>query len=231
VCILAGGRGTRLGPLTEDLPKPLIPVAGRPFIEHQLLLLREHRARRIVISVGYRGAAIEAAIGDGRRLGLEIEYVPDGPRPLGTAGAIAHALPLLGAAFLVLYGDTYLRIDYGAVARARERSGLPALMTVLRNSDRWEPSNAIYAKGRVTAYDKRQPPSGARWIDYGLLALTPSAFADGATGDLADLQAELATRGRMAGYLARRRFYDIGTPERLRETEAFLRRAVPATPG
>jgi N-acetyl-alpha-D-muramate 1-phosphate uridylyltransferase len=200
----------------------LLPVAGRPFVEHQLELLKAHGARRIVLSVGYLGDQIEAAIGDGGRFGIEISYVHDGTEPAGTAGALRRALPLLGGEFLVLYGDTYLRIDYGDVARAFRESGTPALMTVLRNRDLLERSNAVFRDGRVTAYDKQSPPQGADWIDYGLLAFERWIIEDGGQDDLADLTRELAAAGQLAGYEATERFYDIGTPEALAETERFL---------
>jgi dTDP-glucose pyrophosphorylase/SAM-dependent methyltransferase len=231
VCILAGGRGTRLGELTRDLPKPLIPVAGRPFIEHQLELLRWHGARRIVMCVGYLGEQLEAAVGDGSGFGLEVEYSYDGPSLAGTAGAIRNALPLLDESFLILYGDTYLRIDYQDVVRAFERSGLPALMSVYKNRGRLDVSNAVYSDGRVLAYDKKSPPPGAEWIDYGLSVLHRSALEGTQHPELADVQRELAARNLLAGYPTTQRFYEIGTPESLREADRFLRRARPWQPG
>ena len=226
VCILAGGLGTRLGERVSETPKPLIEVAGRPFLEHQLDLLLAHGAQRIVLSVGYLGDRIEAAIGDGSRHGLEILYAYDPPDLAGTAGALRGALPLLGERFLVLYGDTYLRIDYRAVEAALVDSGKPALMTVLHNRDRFEPSNAVLHGGRVTRYDKRRRDEDMEWIDYGLGALTADAFdVVPDASDLADLYSRLATDGLLAGYEASERFYEIGTPASLSETEAFLRHA------
>jgi NDP-sugar pyrophosphorylase family protein len=225
VCILAGGRGTRLGEQVRDLPKPLIEVAGEPFLFHQLRLLRSHDADRVVLCVGYLGELIERAVGDGQAFGLRISYSYDSPDLDGTAGAVRRALDQLGDEFMVLYGDTYLRIDYRDVERAFRASGLPALMTVLRNEGRWDTSNAVYRDGRVISHDKRHPSPDMRWIDYGLGALH-SAALDVAPeeADLAELYAELARRGLLAGYEATERFYEIGTPESMRETELFLRR-------
>ncbi len=214
----------RLGELTSDVPKPLLPVAGRPFVEHQLELLRAHGANRIVLALGYLGERIEEHVGDGSRFGLEIRFSYDGPEPAGTAGAVRRALPLLGNEFMVLYGDTYLRVDYQDVARAFRRSGLPALMTVLRNRDKWAPSNAVYEHGRVIAFDKESPPKVAEWIDYGLSVFQRSVLEQNPATDLADLALELAPQGRLAGYLVHERFYEIGTPEALAETDAFLSR-------
>jgi NDP-sugar pyrophosphorylase family protein len=201
----------------------MVPVAGKPFVEHQLGLLRSHGARRIVMCVGYLGEQLAEAVGDGSRFGVEVEYSYDGPEPAGTAGAVRKALPLLGETFLVLYGDAYLRVDYQDVARTLEESGLPALMTVYRNRGRLDTSNAVYVNGRVVAYDKQSPPPGAEWIDYGVSVFHRSALADTHHADLADVQRELAAFGRLAGYVASLRFYEIGTPAALEETEAFLR--------
>lgn len=231
VCILAGGRGARLGDLTAAAPKPLLMVAGRPFIEHQLELLRHSGARRIVVCTGYLGDQFQVALGDGSRFGLELSYSRDEDELAGTAEAIRLALDILGPEFLVLYGDTYLRIDYCDVARRFRESGRPGLMAVLRNRGRWGPSNAVLAGGLVVAYDKKAPPAGAEWIDYGLLAFRREVFLELAERDLSDVTGELARRAALAGYVASKRFYEIGTPESLAETERFLTRATEPSGG
>lgn len=223
-CILAGGLGTRLGAAVADTPKPILPVAGEPFLLHPLRLLAEHGATRAVICVGYLGEKVEAALGP-ERFGIELLYAYDPPGLAGTAGAIRPVLDRLGDRFLVLYGDTYLRIDYGAVDRAHRASGRLALMTVLRNEGRWDVSNARYDAGReqVMAYDKRAPTADMAWIDYGLGVLTPEALAVAPEADdLAEVYTELARRGELAGYEATERFYEIGTPGALAEADAFL---------
>jgi NDP-sugar pyrophosphorylase family protein len=225
VCILAGGLATRLGDRARTMPKALIQVAGAPFAFHQLALLRRHGARRVVLCVGHLGDQIEANVGDGSRFGLEIAYSHDGPTPIGTAGAVRGAMELLGESFFVLYGDTYLRIDYQAVERGFRSCAQPAMMTVLRNEGQWDTSNAAFEGGRVTAYDKRHPTDEMRWIDYGLGIFSAGALRSAApdAGDLADVYCELARRGELAGFEATERFYEIGTPEALAETDAFLR--------
>ncbi len=224
ICILAGGKGTRLGGIVAEVPKPLVEVAGAPFLRHQLALLRRFGAERIVLSVGYLGELIERTIGDGADLGLEITYVYDSPALDGTAGAIRNCLPHLGERFMVLYGDTYLRIDYNAVDEAHQRSGRQALMTVLHNEGAWDTSNVLYEDGVVVAYDKHAPTPAMQWIDYGLGVLTADALdVRPEASDLADVYTELAVRGELAGYLADQRFYEIGTPDALAETDRFLR--------
>lgn len=228
VCILAGGLGTRLGSVVRDTPKPLLEVAGKPFVRWQLELLKRHGARRVVLCVGYLGERIEERIGDGANLGLDVHYAYDPPQLAGTAGAIRAAAPLLGDEFLVLYGDTYLRIDYADVALAFRASGCPALMAVLRNGGRWDTSNADF-DGRLVRYDKRNPPAGAVWIDYGLGALRAEALVVApADADLAGTYEALSRRGELAGYEATERFFEIGTPDALAETDAFLRAEHPA---
>ena len=229
VCILAGGLGKRLGELVADTPKPLLEVAGEPFLRHKLRLLRAHGASRVVVCVGYKGALIEAVLGDGSDLGLELRYVHDGPELRGTAGAVRGALDLLGEAFFVLYADTYLRLDYAAVQGGFEASGCAALMTVLHNEGRWDTSNVVLEGDRVAVYDKTRPIPEMAWIDYGLGVLRAGALdaAGPDEPDLAVVYHALAERGELAAYVATERFYEIGTPAALTEADAFLREHAP----
>jgi N-acetyl-alpha-D-muramate 1-phosphate uridylyltransferase len=223
VCILAGGLGTRLGERVRDTPKPLIELAGEPFLLHQLRLLAANGAGEIVLCVGYLGELIAQRIGE-ERFGLRIAYSFDAPGLDGTLGAVRRAAPLLGERFLVLYGDTYLRIDYGAVATAWLHSALPAVMTVLHNQSRWDISNAVYRDGMVTLYDKDRPTPEMQWIDYGLGGLSERALALAPANEreLSGLYRLLAQRGELFGFPADQRFYEIGSPAALAETEAFL---------
>jgi N-acetyl-alpha-D-muramate 1-phosphate uridylyltransferase len=225
VCILAGGRGRRLGPRVNDVPKPLLEVGGKPFLLHQLGLLARHGAARVVLCVGYLGERIRDRIGS-RRFGLRIEYSFDAPGLDGTLGAIRRAQHLLGDRFLVLYGDTYLRLDYRAAADEWLRSGRLGLMVVLRNDGQWDESNTVYADGRVIEHDKWTRTTRMRWIDYGLGGLHAEALdqVDVSERDLSSLYKRLAELGELCGYEARERFYEIGRPESLAEADAFLRR-------
>jgi NDP-sugar pyrophosphorylase family protein len=229
VCILAGGLGTRLGTRVREIPKPLLEVAGEPFLSHQLRLLAAHGVREVVLCVGYRGEKVVQRFGE-TRFGVRIAYSHDAPGLSGTLGAIRKALPLLGERFLVLYGDTYLRMDYAAAALAWRDSGLPALMAVMRNDGRWGASNVRYESGRVVHYDKHAPTPKMRWIDYGLGGLEARALqlASDKERDLANLYGFIARRGELCGYPVRRRFYEIGTPVAMAETDTFLRRQVEA---
>jgi NDP-sugar pyrophosphorylase family protein len=224
LCILAGGLGTRLGEIAKTTPKPLVEVAGQPFLAHQLRLLAEHGARRAVLCVGHLGQSIEDVIG-GNCAGVELAYSYDSPGLDGTLGAIRRARPLLGERFLVLYGDTYLRIDYRDVVEDWTASGAPAVMTVLCNEGRWDRSNTLFEDGYVVSYDKHHPTPEMVWIDYGLGGLTTHALelAEPDMTDLSELYAMLAPRHLLRGYEATERFYEIGSPQALEETDRFLR--------
>lgn len=225
VAILAGGLATRLQPLTETVPKALLDVSGEPFIAHQLRLLRANGIQRVVVCAGYRGEMIRAYVGGGERFGLRVAFSFDGPRLLGTAGAVKQALPLLGEAFFVLYGDTYLECDYRAIQAAFEASGRRGLMTVFRNENRWDTSNVALADGRIVAYDKRHPTPGMRHIDYGLGAFRSAAFdavPPGESWDLATVYRELLQSGELAAVEVERRFYEIGSLEGLRDTRRYF---------
>jgi NDP-sugar pyrophosphorylase family protein len=225
VAILAGGLATRLRPITEKIPKSLVEVAGEPFLVHQLRLLHSRGIRRAVLCVGYLGEMIERDFSDGARLGIELRYSFDGPVLLGTGGALRQALPLLGDAFFVLYGDSYLPVDYAAVEAAWRASGKDALMTVFRNEGAWDTSNVEFSEGNLTRYDKRDRTPAMRYIDYGLSIFTAKVFADRAAGgrfDLSDVQRDLVAQGRMAGYEVRERFYEVGSHAGLEELNQLL---------
>jgi NDP-sugar pyrophosphorylase family protein len=224
VCILAGGLGTRLGDRVATTPKPLLEVAGKPFIFHQLSLLAENGIAEVVICVGYLGEQIERRIGS-EHFGIHIEYSYDGPGLDGTLGAVRRASPLLPDRFLILYGDSYLRLDYRAATKVWADSGCLGLMVVFRNEGRWDTSNAVYADNRVIAYDKSAPTDLMRWIDYGLGGLDRSAIGivPENVRDLSVLYKRLAEAGELAGYEACDRFYEIGSPDSLAETDRFLR--------
>lgn len=225
VAILAGGLAKRLRPITETIPKSLVEVAGRPFVLRQLAYLREQGVRRAVLCIGYLGEMIEEVVGTGEMLGLEVAYSMDGPEPLGTGGALKKALPLLGERFFVLYGDSFLPVNFGEVQDAFECSGQDALMTVLHNADRWDKSNVLFQAGRPLEYNKRAPRPEMAYIDYGLGVLSASVLQgcpDGQALDLADVYQDLSRQGRLAGMEVHQRFYEIGSHSGLKEAEGYF---------
>jgi NDP-sugar pyrophosphorylase family protein len=205
----------------------MVEVAGRPFLFHQLDWLREEGVKQVVLCVGYLGEQIRAAVGDGAAYGLAVEYSFDGPHFLGTGGALRRAIPMLGDAFFVLYGDSYLRCPFSDVERAFRSAGKPALMTVLENDGQWDKSNVLFSRGRLVRYDKRNPSPEMRHIDYGLSVLRADVFTargEDEVFDLADVLGVLSERGELAGFEVRDRFYEIGSPAGLKETAEFLSR-------
>jgi NDP-sugar pyrophosphorylase family protein len=234
VAILAGGLATRLRPITEKIPKALIRVAGQPFLAHQLRLLRSSGIRKVVLCVGYRGEMIEQEFGDGGNTGVELSYSFDGPELLGTGGAVKKALPLLGNQFFVLYGDSYLPIDYAVPARAFVDSGKLGLMTVFRNEGRWDTSNVWFQDSAIKSYNKKERRTEMQHIDYGLGVLNSAALArwpDGRAFDLADVYRDLIARDELAGFEVEQRFYEVGSAEGVAELDAMLRsQQLSATP-
>jgi NDP-sugar pyrophosphorylase family protein len=227
VAILAGGLATRLRPITEKIPKSLVPVAGKPFLAHQLELLRSRGIHRAVLCVGYLGEMVRRDFGDGEKYGVKLDYSLDGEKLLGTGGAIKRALPLLGDEFFVLYGDSYLPVEYAPIAEFFQRSGKLGCMTVYRNEGKYDTSNVVFAGGEIKVYDKKAKLPEMRHIDYGLSLFKRSAFDAFPAGqpfDLAEVMGKLVREKQLAGYEVRERFYEIGSPAGLAELEVLLKK-------
>jgi NDP-sugar pyrophosphorylase family protein len=225
VAILAGGLATRLGSLTRETPKCLLSIAGRPFIHHQLHQLRGQGVHRVVLCLGHLGEKVVEAVGDGSAFDLNVAYSFDGPELRGTAGAVQRALPMLGEAFFVLYGDSYLECNYAAVQEAFQAAGKMALMTVFRNDGQWDTSNVDFRDGRILAYDKTARPAAMRHIDYGLSVWNFKAFEGiPETGEysLAAQFAAMLRQGELAGFEVTQRFYEIGSLSGLEQTRERL---------
>jgi NDP-sugar pyrophosphorylase family protein len=221
--ILAGGLGTRMRPLTDACPKTLLPVRGHPFAYHQLHWLAAQGITEVVYSIGHQGDLIRGYWDHEPWPVSRIRYVDEGQRLRGTAGALrlARERGVLDERFFVIYGDSFLPVEFGPIWRAFQSSGLPALMTVLRNEGRWERSNVIYEPGRVMLYDKAAAP-GLQYIDYGLSCFRCDLFDDPGPSDLAVLFRELSISGRLAAFEVHQRFYEIGSTAGLRDFEQYL---------
>jgi NDP-sugar pyrophosphorylase family protein len=225
VAILAGGLGTRMRPKTLTVPKAMLDVAGEPFVAHQLRRIAACGYRQIVILAAYLGEMIEDYVGDGSAFGLEVAYVYDGAVPLGTAGAVVKALPLLGEAFLLTFGDAYLRVDHADVERVFHERDTDGLMTIFRPDAGDERPNAAAAGGMVTAYEKKAALPGLEYVDYGLSVFRSRVFADlpaGTPTDLTEVNQALIARDQMAAYFVPSRPFEIGSPTGLEQTERFL---------
>jgi NDP-sugar pyrophosphorylase family protein len=227
--ILAGGRGTRLEPLTQFVPKPMAPVARKPFLEHQLAYLRQQSITRIVLLVGYLWSQVEEYFGDGRKFGLSIRYSVE-ETPLGTGGALREAGPLLDDEFLLLNGDSFLPIDYHEPFELLRSLGTAGVMVVHDNGleDAAVPNNVqVNGDGMVVRYFKTAHPGPElTHVDAGVLALRRSVLdliPSGTGVSLeSDVYPELIRTGQLAAYASHRRFYDIGSTEKLAAFEAYL---------
>jgi NDP-sugar pyrophosphorylase family protein len=218
--ILAGGLGTRLRPLTSRVPKALIPIGGKPFLHHQIDLLKRGGIRDIVLCIGHLGEQVQDYFGDGRWLGVRIRYSEEEDHLLGTAGAIKNAEPLLGDDFFLMYGDSYLMIDYREVMRYFRRFDRLGLMVVWRNVDRFERSNVMVEGNLVTAYNKDQKSPDMVYINYGLSVLRKEALAfipAGRPFSQEEFYQTLIDQGELLAFEVEQRFYEIGSPKGLEE--------------
>ncbi len=230
IAVLAGGLATRMRPLTETVPKALLEVAGEPFIARQLKLFKRHGLEEAVLCLGFLGEQVRDFAGDGAAFGMKVRYSFDGPTLLGTGGALKKAADLLGDAFWVIYGDSYLDVDYRAVWDHFRAQPLPALMTVCRNEDRWDASNVLFEDGRIRVYDKKDRTPAMKHIDYGLLLFRREVLDRIPAGEKTDLSAVLGglvRDGLLAGYEMKERFYEIGSPQGLKETDEYIRKSRP----
>ena len=225
VAILAGGLATRLRPVTQTIPKALIEVAGKPFIEHQLEYLHKQGVSSVVLCIGYLGEMIQELVGDGSRWGLQVSYSPDGPVLLGTGGALKQALPLLGEQFFILYGDSYLPIDFSKVQAAFTESGQLGLMTVLKNQNQWDKSNVHFDGGKLIEYNKAVITPQMHYIDYGLGVLQSKAldsYPVGQAFDLSQVYSQLSLENQLLGYEVFERFYEIGSHQGIADANTYL---------
>jgi|RhiMetdeSRZDD1v2_1073273.scaffolds.fasta_scaffold09219_12 MurNAc alpha-1-phosphate uridylyltransferase len=217
--IVAGGLGTRLGPLTARTPKSLVEVHGRPFLAWQLELLRRNGVTDVILCVGHLADAMRVAVGDGRAFDLRVRYSDEADRRLGTAGALKWAEPLMSDAFFVLFGDSYLLLDYRAIMEHFLARRQPALMVVYQNVDRWGASDASVAGEHVIAYAS-PPLPGMTYINMGLSVLRREALAGlerGRPASLQELYAPLIARRQLLGWETSQRFYEIGSHAGLEE--------------
>jgi len=227
--LLCGGLATRLYPRTRDIPKFLLPVAGKPFAFWLLSRIAAAGYDEVVLCIGHLGDQIRAVVGDGSAFGLPVVYADEGSARLGTAGALRNALDLLAPLFLVTYGDSYLPFDYAEpLVDLAAHPSARGTMSVYKNEGRWDDSNSEVRGDQVVRYEKRRPGQpqdpALDCIDYGAMALRREVIAalpEGAL-DLAVVQRDLAARGLLRAVVATERFYEIGSEAGYKELEARL---------
>lgn len=232
VVILAGGLATRLYPVTKDIPKSLISVAGRPFIDHQLRLLKEKGVNEVVLCLGNHGTLIEEYVGDGSLWGIDVRYSYDGNLLLGTGGALKKAMRLLPDAFMILYGDSYLDIEYEPVLQRFYTENLPVLMTIYRNNNASDISNILVKNDRIIRYSKTDRDPSMDYIDYGLIVMqkcTLDPYPSEEPFDLSHVLSDAVDAGHVAAFEVRQRYYEVGSAQGIRETEEYIRNRTPSS--
>lgn len=228
VVVLMGGLGTRLKDYTKACPKSLVDVCGRPFFDYQLDLLTAWGFKDFLFLIGYRAEMIEEHYGDGSDRGISIKYSYDGEKLLGTGGAVRSAMKYLADDFLLIYGDSFMDIDYAETLYRYEKgkaAGARALMTVLRNNNRFDKSNVVMDGERLVLYDKHNPTPEMDYIDYGVCMYERSLFEgfdEDEAFDIAVIQHELSVKGQMTAQIVTKRFYEIGSPQSLAEFSAYV---------
>ena len=225
VAILAGGLGTRLRPITELIPKALIEVAGKPFIAHQLNYLQKQGIKKVVICIGYLGELIQETVGDGSQWDIQIAYSYDGPILLGTGGALKQAIHMLGDNFFVLYGDSYLPVNFSKIQGAFVHGKKLGLMTVMENQNQWDSSNVEFSQGKILEYNKSVKRPEMHHIDYGLGVLQKKVFdkyPKNESFDLSKVYNELSLGNQLSGCEVFERFYEIGSPQGIADTQNYL---------
>lgn len=228
VIILAGGMGTRLSPVTKTIPKVLVPISDRPFVFWQLDLLIDNGINEIVMCVGYKGEEVERVVGSLYR-GAPIKYSYERQDELlGTGGALKNAEHLLNTSFGVIYGDSYLEIDYVSVFEAHKSSSFPVTMTVWKNQNCLENSNVLLSEDgmSVTRYEKTGNSNGFQYIDYGFSVFDKEIISSysgaGVHMELSTLQYDLSKENRLGAFEVNQRFYEIGSKSGLKEFETYL---------
>jgi NDP-sugar pyrophosphorylase family protein len=231
--ILAGGLGTRMRPVTEQIPKAMMPVHGRPFVDYQLAWLASAGVDEAVMCLGYLGAQLRDFVVDGSRWNIRVSYADEGNSLMGTGGAVRVAFDagLLRDEFAVVYGDSYLFLDLRDVMQTFHRSGKPALMTVFKNAGKWEPGNVILRDGEIVLYEKHAQMKEMEFVDYGLSMFRRDFIAarcqPGVQIDLATILHELSVRGQLAAYEAGTRFYEVGSATGLADFEEYVMQTLP----
>ena len=228
LAILVGGFGSRLGSLTSETPKCLIDINGRPFVDWQLDLLIKNGFSDFVFCISYKSKMIQEYLGDGTERGITIRYSIDGETQLGTGGAIQKALPMLGEVFGVIYGDSYLPINYLAVEKEFLNSTSQALMTVYKNQNQLDTSNVEFLQGKLIKYEKETRNENMLHIDYGITFFREAAFRtwlDQSSFDLSKVCNQLAMDGQLDGFEVFERFYEIGSLQGIEDFSQYLRKA------
>ena len=222
--ILCGGLATRLRSLTKDTPKSMIQIKSKPFLEYQIEELKRHSITDIVLCVGYLSDQIEKHFGNGEKFGVNICYSSDKKNPLGPIGALKKAEQLLKDTFFIIYGDSYVFVDFNKVYSYFQEQNKLALMVVYQNFDRYDTSNLIVKNGRVIRYGG-QNTKDMTYVDYGVSLFrkkTLNNVPKDTFYSTNDLFSDLIKQKELLAFEVKKRFYHIGTPEALAEFKKYI---------
>ncbi len=228
VVILAGGLATRLRPLTSCRPKSMIRVLGKPFLEYQLEMLKQNGIKDIVLCLGYLGKHIESYFGDGKEFGMNIDYSYE-EEPLGTAGALRKAEAMLEDPFFTIYGDSYLFLDFAAIVSFFKSQNKLALMTVYKNYNRYDKSNTVIEGSLVKKFSNKEKTEDMFYIEYGANIFRKKALKlipEKEPSSLDELFTKLIEKEELLAFEVKERFYEIGSPQGLKEFEDFVRKGL-----
>lgn len=227
IVILAGGKATRLGDLAKNIPKAMVKINNKPFLEYQIELLKNKGLKDIVLCIGHLGAVIKNYFEDGKKFGVRIQYSEERDKLLDTAGALKKAAPLLNDEFFVMYGDAYLPIDYTKVEKYFKRSAFPALMVVYKNFNKYGKSNVIVKDNLVVDYNKDAQKNGMVYIDYGVLSSKKEVLnyiPKNKVFPMGILFKKLIDKKALGALETKVPFYEIGSVEGLRRFERMIKR-------
>jgi N-acetyl-alpha-D-muramate 1-phosphate uridylyltransferase len=224
--ILAGGLATRLRPITEKIPKALIEINGIPFIDYQLNYLKKQGITNVVLCTGFLAEQIVKYVGNGSRHGLKVVYSNDGEKLLGTGGAIKNAATFLDDDFFILYGDSFLPIEFKPIYKKFKLNKLPALMSILENNNQWDKSNVIFDGKQINLYDKNNYSDQMNYIDYGLSICKKDIFTKMTYNifDIAEIFTSLSKENQLDFYEVNQRFYEIGSQQGIEDFSNFALR-------
>ncbi len=226
--ILAGGLATRLGDLAKNLPKSMLSIRGKTFLEYQLDFLAREGVVDIVLCIGHLGRQIWQYIGNGERFGVNIQYSYEAT-PLGTAGALKNAGPLLDDPFISLYGDSFVSLNFSQFLASFYTHNKLGMMTVFKNHDKYDRSNTEIRGNLVTRYSKNVRTTNTIYIDYGVNAFKKDVLKlipKNRFFSLEDLFIRLVEREELLAFEVKGRFFEIGSPSGFREFEQYIAEGV-----
>lgn len=226
IVIFCGGLATRLKNLAKNKPKSMMDINGKPFLEYQIDNIKKYDIKDIVLCVGHLSEQIIDYFGNGEKFNVNIKYSHDGEKPLGPIGALKKAEPLLKKDFFIMYGDSYLSVNFKDVYNFYKKYDKAACMVVYKNKDKYDKSNLIIKDNLVLGYGDKQRTKDMVYIDYGASLLSKKTLynlKDDTFYSTGDFFSKLIKNHELLAYEVKTRFYHIGNPEALEELRKYIK--------